>query len=123
MQKRNWLEATVTVFSAVIVLFVFGYLLFQLITKEPSDPDLFVEIGTPEAATGHFRLPIIVKNKGTKTAENVKVQIRHSSKSGEGAQLEFDYIPGESEVYGAATFKENPDIEFLDISISGYVIP
>lgn len=117
MEKRSKLEIVVTIISVIMVTFVCGFLIYQIITEKSSPPDLIVTLGVPEAASQNYRIPVLVKNKGNTTAKMVKVKISISDEFG---VLEFDYIPAGSEVTGWISFDEKPNKSKLKAMIIGY---
>lgn len=120
MKKRNWLEILVTGISAILVIGIFGVLIHRLIYEEQTPPDLVISVGTPVKASENFIVSINVENKGTTTAENVKIEVTDNN---EQALLEFDFIPGGSTVTGWATFSVVPDATRLKARVLGFIEP
>lgn len=120
MEKRSKLEIVVTIISIIMVSFVAGVLIYQIITRESSPPDLIVTLGIPEVASQNYRVPVVVQNQGNTTAKMVKVKISKDDDSKESVLLEFDYIPADSEVSGWVSFDEKPNQNELKAMVIGY---
>lgn len=120
MEKRSKLEIVVTIISIIMVSFVAGVLIYQIITRESSPPDLIVTLGIPEVASQNYRAPVVVQNQGNTTAKMVKVKISKDDDSEESVLLEFDYIPADSEVSGWVSFDEKPNQNELKAMVIGY---
>lgn len=120
MEKRSKLEIVVTIISIIMVSFVAGVLIYQIITRESSPPDLIVTLGIPEVASQNYRVPVVVQNQGNTTAKMVKVKISKDDDSEESVLLEFDYIPADSEVSGWVSFDEKPNQNELKAMVIGY---
>lgn len=122
-EKRNWLEWTVTIISTVIVVFVIGILIAQLAEKE-TPPEFHISLGKTVSRNDHFSIPVTVKNSGSLTAQNLNIEFS----MGEGEQteksmLEFDFLPGKSQVKGWISFSKNPDGKTINRHILGYTAP
>ncbi|NLN26572.1 MAG: hypothetical protein GX163_13180 [Bacteroidetes bacterium] len=120
MEKRSKLEIVVTIISIIMVSVVAGVLIYQIITRESSPPDLIVTLGIPEVASQNYRVPVVVQNQGNTTAKMVKVKISKDDDSEESVLLEFDYIPADSEVSGWVSFDEKPNQNELKAMVIGY---
>lgn len=120
MEKRSKLEIVVTIISIIMVSFVAGVLIYQIITRESSPPDLIVTLGIPEVASQNYRVPVVVQNQGNTTAKMVKVKISKDDDSEESVLLEFDYIPADFEVSGWVSFDEKPNQNELKAMVIGY---
>ena len=120
MEKRSKQEIVVTIISIIMVSVVAGVLIYQIITRESSPPDLIVTLGIPEVASQNYRVPVVVQNQGNTTAKMVKVKISKDDDSKESVLLEFDYIPADSEVSGWVSFDEKPNQNELKAMVIGY---
>jgi|SRR5690554_810205 len=120
MEKRSKQEIVVTIISIIMVSVVAGVLIYQIITRESSPPDLIVTLGISEVASQNYRVPVVVQNQGNTTAKMVKVKISKDDDSEESVLLEFDYIPADSEVSGWVSFDEKPNQNELKAMVIGY---
>lgn len=120
MEKRSKQEIVVTIISIIMVSVVAGVLIYQIITRESSPPDLIVTLGISEVASQNYRVPVVVQNQGNTTAKMVKVKISKDDDSKESVLLEFDYIPADSEVSGWVSFDEKLNQNELKAMVIGY---
>lgn len=123
-ESKNWLEWTVTIISGILVLFIIGFLVSQIIWNEDTPPDIVVILGEGELRTEHYAIPIMAKNLGTRTAQNVRIEIIQSENQTEQKGfIEFDYLPGKSSVKGWVNFTEKENSENLKTHVLGYSTP
>lgn len=123
-KKKNWVEWSVLIVSGSIVVFAFGFLIFQLFSNTSTPPDIVVELGIPESKQDYFVVSLTAKNKGSKTAENLRIEVATDNPdAAETAYIEFAYLPGNSTVKGALTFTKKPKPDGLKVHILGYVEP
>ncbi|QAA80263.1 hypothetical protein EI546_00280 [Aequorivita sp. H23M31] len=123
-ENTNWLERIVTVIAGILVLFTFGFLIYQIIYRENTPPDLVISLGEITQKQQGYSIPVSVKNNGTQTAENINIEIS----SGEGdnqetGQLSFQYIPGKSSNKAWVNFTKKPDPNKIKTHVSGYSTP
>ena len=122
--NQNWLEWIVTGISAIIVIFTFGFLIWQFITEEQTPPEIVITFGESLDRKEHYAIPLIAENKGAQTAQKVKIEISMGyDEGGEKAHLEFDYVPGKSKVNGWVNFNKNPGDGNLRAKVLGFVVP
>lgn len=122
--KKNWLEWVVLVISGGVVLFTFGYLIYEMTQEEQTPPDIVISYGKMEHRDGYYAIPIEAVNNGAKTAEDVRIEIS----TGEGtskqtAIVNFPYLAGKSTVMGWATFSVMPTSQSIMVHILGYGTP
>lgn len=123
-KKKNWVEILVTGISAVIVLFTFILLTYQLLTEEQTPPDISVSFGTPVAKQNYYSIPVTAENNGAETAQKVRIEISAGAENlEEKAHIEFDYMPGKSKVKGWVNFSDDPTGKPLEAHVLGYVVP
>ena len=96
---KNWLEWTVTIAGALLVLFVLGFLTYQWVTDDGQPAELSISLGAPAQDGGTVEIPVEVKNDGQKVAEAAVVEVCAGPEA--CAQLTFDYVPFQSTVTGS----------------------
>lgn len=123
-KKQNWLERTVLWISALLVAATFVFLIYRAITDESTSPDIEIIYGSMEPKGEYFALPVIVKNNGTQTAENVHIEITTGTgKDQQKSEIDFQYLPGQSSVKGWTTFREKAEKEEIKARVVGYTTP
>lgn len=121
---KNGLEWTITIISGIVVFFVLGFLVYQLIYEEQTPPDITVIFGEVKEKDGAFSIEVEGKNQGSITAENVVIEIEMGeSLEKETAQINFAFLPGKSSGKGWVIFENRPDPEKLKTKIKGYTTP
>lgn len=95
---KNWLEWTITIAGAALVLFVVGFLIYEWATTTGESADLQVSLGTPTVSDATVEIPVEVKNEGDRVAEAAVVEVCAGPES--CAQITFDYVPFKSAVSG-----------------------
>lgn len=122
--KRTWLEWIVTIISTIIVFITVGILIYQMVVVEPAPPEIVVDFGKTEAKEGYYAVPVIIGNLGHDTAKKVRVEFTLENGRGtETSFLEYDYVPGKSEVKGWIGFTVNPEGKTIKHHILGYLAP
>lgn len=122
--KKNWLEHAVLWISAILVAATLVFLIYRAITDESTSPDIEVIYGSMEAKGQYYALQITVKNHGTETAENVRIEITTGTgKEVQKSEIEFQYLPGQSSVKGWTTFREMAEKEQIQARVVGYTSP
>ncbi|WP_412061023.1 hypothetical protein [Rubrivirga sp. IMCC45206] len=96
--KKNALEWAVTGVGAVIVLFVVGFFVYELVAGASGPADLSVTLGEPAADSLTVEVPVEVENAGQEVAENVVVRVCAGPES--CAEVMFDYVPYQSSAAG-----------------------
>ena len=122
--NKNWLEWTVFGVSAILIVLVLGFLIFENATIGDALPDIQVQTGTPEARTGYFAVRLEVTNKGDQTAEGVHIEVvlRAGGKE-ERADLEIAFLPRRGTREAWVTFKTDPRHGTLEARVLGYEKP
>lgn len=122
--KKNWLEWIVLGVSGTLVFFTLGFLVYETIYEKQTSPDIVVSQGKMERKENYTAIPVSITNKGSKTAENVRLEITVGTyPNKEKSQMEFQYLPGRSTVNGWATFRSDTDLDSIRIHILGYTAP
>lgn len=98
-EKKNWLEWSVTIAGAVLVLFVVGFLAYSWATSTDEPADLRVSLDAPRANGSTMEIPVTVQNEGPRVAEAAVIEVCAGPEN--CGQLTFDYVPFKSKVDGA----------------------
>ncbi|SRX55517.1 hypothetical protein [Aequorivita sp. CIP111184] len=123
-EKKNWLEWLITIISGILVFFTLGFLIYQLIYEERTQPDIGIVLGEIVQKDDAYAVPIKATNKGTATAENVVVEIiSENGENQEKAEITFSFLPGKSSADGWITFNKNPRVGSLKTHVVGYTTP
>ncbi|WP_161939554.1 TIGR02588 family protein [Paramesorhizobium deserti] len=111
--------------SALLILGLLGFLLYQAFFVSPDPPRFAYEIGRIERAGDAFRVPVAVTNQGTETAAGVRLSgmLERDGAVAETAEIEFDYIPRHSTRHGAFLFSADPGAAQLRVRVLGYSDP
>ncbi len=123
-ETKNWLELVITGFAAILVIFTFAFLIYELIYEKQTPPDISVTLGEILKKDEGYSVPVSVKNNGSQTAKGIVIEIT-SEENGtqEKGQITFDYLPGQSSVRGWVTFTIRPASSTLKSQVLGYAIP
>lgn len=122
--EKNWLEWSVTIISGILVVFTLGFLAYQLIYEEQTPPSINIVLGEVSQKDGAFSVPIEALNKGTKTAENVVIEVMiEGDPEKEKAQITFAFLPGKSSAKGWVIFTKRPEPKSLKTHVIGYGTP
>ena len=123
--KPGPIEWIVGGISAVIVLSVILFLLYQAVSKEEVTPNLTINIEQIQATGGVHHVEFRITNNGDATAAGVLVQGRLSGGGQvvEEREVTFDFVPGGSEARAALIFMNDPADHDLEIVPSGYREP
>jgi uncharacterized protein (TIGR02588 family) len=121
---KNWVEWMVFGISAALIATVIGFLVFESATIGDALPDIQLRLGTPEARSNYFAVPLEVTNKGDQTAEGVHIEVvlRAGGKE-ERADLEIAFLPRRGAREAWVTFKTDPRNGTLEARVLGYEKP
>ena len=108
--KKNWLEWSVFAISLAIVIASLVYLGVSAVREEETPPDLRIFAGSPSESGGVHRLPLLIRNVGTSTAESVQIEVllMQGDEVVERAELDVPFVPRKSEREGWVTFRRDP---------------
>ncbi|HWN96056.1 MAG TPA: hypothetical protein VNT99_13545 [Methylomirabilota bacterium] len=122
--SKNWVEWMVFGVSAALIATVIGFLVFESATIGDALPDIQLSLGTPEARSSYFAVPLEVTNKGDQTAEGVHIEVvlRAAGKE-ERADLEIAFLPRRGAREAWVTFKTDPRNGTLESRVLGYEKP
>lgn len=111
--------------SALAILGLLGFLLYQALFVSSDPPRFAYEIGRTARVGDAFRVPVTVTNQGSETAEAVRMSgvLERNGATVETAEIEFDYIPRNSTRRGAFFFNSDPGTAQLRVRALGYSDP
>lgn len=95
---KNALEWAVTGAGALIVLFVVGFFVYELVAGASGPADLSVTLGETLSDSLTVEVPVEVRNDGQRVAENVVAEV--CAGPGACAEVMFDYVPYQSKATG-----------------------
>ena len=125
--KKNALEWSVFLASAALVLTTLGYLIWSAAARDNRPPDVHIYTGTPilNARGDAWRVPIVVRNVGDKTAEAVAIEVtlEKEGKEVENATVDITFVPRHSEREAWATFRRDPRTCTVRTRAAGYAEP
>ena len=110
MIRKNWLEWSVFIVSAAILVFVFGFLIYDAAIRGGDPAEIVVELGVPESHDGYFALPLTVRNLGGESVEDVQLSFSliRGQESVETASVTMPVLPRESSRNAWAVFTTDP---------------
>ncbi|HWJ87413.1 MAG TPA: hypothetical protein VNS12_05025 [Pelagibacterium sp.] len=120
--RLEWIVAAV---SAVIVLALTGFILYEALVKTGSEPDLRFTVQRGFAMSDGYVIRAMVHNDGRATVSNVDIaaEARQPDVSPETASVTIDYLPAESSTEIGLIFSFEVDPAHLQIRALGYTYP
>jgi uncharacterized protein (TIGR02588 family) len=108
--QKNWLEWIIFIIGLILVTGTLGYLIYDAATVSESPPKIEFQIGSSQAQSEHFIVPISVTNSGDQTAEDVQIEVvlETGETEPERAQFQIAFLPRRSTRSGWVTFKAAP---------------
>lgn len=122
--EKNWLEWAVFVVSVALIVAVLGVLLTE--ARSPaSPPDLVLTLRAPQQGKRGFRMPVIVKNSGGETAEQVHLEVTLTleGREVEKSDMTMAFVPRASQREGVVVFERDPRLHMVESRITGYETP
>lgn len=121
-ERIEWIVAAI---SAVIVLALFGFILFEAVTKTGDSPDIRFEIARGVAMTDGYALEVTVHNDGHVTVSGVEIEAEADLGGGETevSTVTVDYLPAESGTDVGLAFSQEVDPERVTLRVLGYSYP
>lgn len=118
----EWVMAGV---GLLLLLASLGYLGWQAVAKPHTPPDPVIELLAVEPQSGRFVVRFRVHNRGTLTAEQLKVtgELKEGGKVVEESDTGFDFLPGESSREGGLFFARDPRTLQLELRPRSYQTP
>lgn len=124
--KKNLLEwmvfgVSVAVIGGTVVLVSGG----ALRSHGAASPDLRVQTLAPMRSSGGYTVPVIVRNDGTATAEEARIEVALVSdgRELEKAELIIAFVPRSSRRAGAVVFRRDPACCVVVGRVAGYETP
>lgn len=99
-KDKNALEWGVTVAGGLIVLFVVGFFVYELVAGASGPADLRVSLGEPSRDSVAFAIPVEIRNEGQRVAVGALVEVCAGPTS--CAEVTFEYVPYQSKATGTA---------------------
>ena len=123
--QKNWLEWAVFAFGLILVSGTLGYLVYDAVSGKSDRPMLELTLEESYQQGGHYVVPLTVRNRGGRTAEQVLVRVKLTvdGKEQESAELQIAYIPRQSQRQGYVTFESDPREGRLSGRAVGYEQP
>jgi uncharacterized protein (TIGR02588 family) len=123
--RQNWLEWLALGVSAIVLVALVGFLVYDGTTDTGRPPSPAVELRTGEAYTiDHgWIVPATIRNDGEVAAEGLV--LRASATVGgtdEESELSIDYLPAGTEVDVSFGFSSEPDGE-VSVQVIGFRLP
>jgi uncharacterized protein (TIGR02588 family) len=121
-ERVEWIVGGV---SAVVVVGMIGFILYQALAAGVLRPELTVVADGIVPTAGGFVVEFRAVNSGNATAAAVKVEGRLSSgeRTVEASEVTLDYVPRRSEQKGGLIFRNDPRQYRLEMDAKGYMEP
>lgn len=119
------LEWAVAAVSALVVLAVVGFLLYEALGEAPTPPDVRVTVTVVRALERGHLVEFDATNRGQTTAARVEVEgtLRRGGATVEAASATLDYVPAGGTRRGGLYFSEDPRGYALELRARGYARP
>ncbi len=125
-ERTSLFEWIVAAIGAILVLFSIGFITYQAIFAKDTPPNLIVNVTSVKRVSSGYLVEFNVKNEGEKTAASVSIEGKLSDSDGKEIETKtttIEYVASKSERSGGLIYKENPEINKLEISAIGYKDP
>lgn len=124
--SKNWLEWTVFAISAVILILIFGFLGFKVITTEGDPAIVEVQLGSPQHQGDYYAVPLTIRNGGGQSVEDVQIDVTliEGGTERETASITIPFLPRESTREGWVAFSSDPaEADEIQPQVVSYVVP
>ena len=122
--RKNALEWSVFAASLALILVVVIVLVHAHVTSEDRPPSIAVSIGDAIQAPEGYAVPLLVRNEGDRTAEDVHLEVVLATAAGEErATAVISFVPHRSERRAWVTFSRDPAAGRLTLRVLGYEEP
>jgi uncharacterized protein (TIGR02588 family) len=123
--QKNWIEWSVFAGSAVVIAFCAVMLFVAMNEGGDGAPSLHLSAGAATQVATGFQVPLTIRNEGDSTAESVHVAVTLESKGLilEKAEIEFAFVPQDSERMGFVSFSRDPRCCNVVVRADGYTRP
>lgn len=124
-ERPHILEWVIGAASALLVVAMIGFVLYQAFTATSAHPELHVVAETIEPAGDGFHVIFRAANRGGATAAGVEVEgrIERGGETLETGRVTLDYVPAHSRQKGGLLFSEDPRQGRLVLEAVGYSEP
>lgn len=118
----EWIVGTI---SALLVLAMIAFLLYQAFNSKEGIPSLVINVDQVMSREEGHHVEFRITNEGDATAAEVLVKgrLRDGDQVVEEREVTFDYVPGGAEERAALIFMNDPAGYDLEILPSGYREP
>jgi uncharacterized protein (TIGR02588 family) len=118
----EWIVAAV---SALLVLGVIGFLVYEGVAAPKTPPDVTIQIDSVQRAGPGFLVTFRARNSGRNTAADVIIEGELLDDSGrvESAETMIDYVPGGGQQHAGLYFTRDPRSLKLRLRAHGYRDP
>jgi uncharacterized protein (TIGR02588 family) len=108
--SKNRLEWIVFAVSAAIFATIVGVLLFDAMEGGARAPQIEVETGAPQQERGMWSVPLVIRNLGDETAEQVRVEVAvvNEGRDLEVTEVTVAFVPRNSYREAWALFRADP---------------
>lgn len=123
---KNWLEWLVFGVSALLLLSVLGYLIYDAVRLGSEPPAIEITLGNARPSGEQFMIPVRVYNAGDRAAEGVLVEVAlmRGDEELEAAEFEAAFVPRNSTSNGWVVFTIDPTMaDTIDARVLGYQQP
>lgn len=119
------IEWAVAAVSALLVLGVIGYLLYEALAEPQTPPAIEVTVEAVQAVGNGYLVEFEAQNRGQTTAAGLAVEgtLRRGAEAVETASATLDYVPAEGSRRGGLYFTEDPRGYRLELRPIGYGRP
>lgn len=123
--RKNSLEWSVFGLSVAIIAALAGFIVLDALRGGSSAPQIDVETGPFVARGERFAVPLTVINRGSRTAEGLRVEIALKNENGdvEVAEVTFAFVPRQSRRHAWAFFTQNPRGLRIEARAIGFAEP
>ena len=120
--RGEWITAAV---SAIFILAVIGYLLYDGFSRPVTPPDLVVRVDSVTSATSGFHVHVSARNVGRATAAGavIRGELREGTEVIEQSEITIAFLPGEGERGAGLHFSRDPRLHTLSVRALGYDLP
>lgn len=124
-QRFNLVQRAIFIFGLVVLLGLFGFLIYESNQNNERPPHLETTI-IPHSQSPQHKYQLLVKNTGEETAKNASllVNLYHKDDLKESVTLSIDFVPPGSEVEAWVVFKDQATPEdSVVVSSMSYLVP
>lgn len=121
-ERLEWIVASI---SAVIVVALLGFILFEAVTKTGDRPDISFAINGGGAMAAGYVIEVEVRNDGHVTVASVDIEAEAvlGAEETEISSVTLDYLPAESHAEVGLVFSRQVDPEQVRLRVLGYRYP